>query len=253
MASRNNSRFQSGTYKCGACGKLTRETGDGEQALELCAFCLHEAELENSLSDGNISEEEFAEALSSLKQQYGRAANPNDQSGKALVPSTNAAPTKEHHMSRKPTAKSIKAAVEKHFSTPTAAPAKKAPVKAPARTSAERRASAVAATRTVMVELIKAGWTLETIADEMGSTPGCPVRWIKGRSACKELPSLQKLLVKAATKATSIKKSTSGSLKLPRVAVAARMGRVRLEDPKQLVLALQDLQAAISAVLAGGQ
>lgn len=43
----------SGTYKCQCCGKLTRETGDGESDYELCAKCNFEGLMENSISDGN--------------------------------------------------------------------------------------------------------------------------------------------------------------------------------------------------------
>lgn len=43
------SRFKtgSGAYTCNSCGKRTRETGEGESELQLCAACLDEAGLEN--------------------------------------------------------------------------------------------------------------------------------------------------------------------------------------------------------------
>lgn len=52
----NNNRFSrhlgaSGCYTCGACGKKTRSTGEGEESCQLCAFCYLEAGLENSFSD----------------------------------------------------------------------------------------------------------------------------------------------------------------------------------------------------------
>jgi len=41
---RNVSKFQRSvhtdpTYVCGACGKRTRETGEGESSVELCRVC----------------------------------------------------------------------------------------------------------------------------------------------------------------------------------------------------------------------
>jgi len=48
-----NSRMQtgSGIYECKACGKQTRETGDGESSCELCRACHDDAGLENTHSD----------------------------------------------------------------------------------------------------------------------------------------------------------------------------------------------------------
>ncbi len=40
-----------GLYTCGNCKKQTRETGDGESSVELCARCYYEAGLENEHSD----------------------------------------------------------------------------------------------------------------------------------------------------------------------------------------------------------
>lgn len=39
------------TYKCGDCGKQTRETGDGESSVELCKSCFNKATLENEHAD----------------------------------------------------------------------------------------------------------------------------------------------------------------------------------------------------------
>lgn len=49
----SNSQFRagSGTYSCLACGKKTRDTGQGEGDLRLCAACLDEAGLENEHMD----------------------------------------------------------------------------------------------------------------------------------------------------------------------------------------------------------
>ena len=49
-----NSKFQKGTgaYKCIECGKLTRETGEGESQAQLCLNCWEEGGLINEHSDG---------------------------------------------------------------------------------------------------------------------------------------------------------------------------------------------------------
>lgn len=75
---RDNSKFQvsagrTPTYKCGVCGKLTRETGHDESSVELCAFCYEEAGLENALSDGVMTQTEFDKELEMLKKKYGRS------------------------------------------------------------------------------------------------------------------------------------------------------------------------------------
>lgn len=53
MRPKDNRRFArgSGTYKCGSCGKLTRETGEGESGCGLCLLCYERSSCENSLSD----------------------------------------------------------------------------------------------------------------------------------------------------------------------------------------------------------
>jgi hypothetical protein len=43
----------SGSYTCQSCGKKTRETGDCESGVRLCAACFWQAGEENSISDGN--------------------------------------------------------------------------------------------------------------------------------------------------------------------------------------------------------
>jgi hypothetical protein len=51
------SKFQGGmkgaVYKCGYCGKMTRETGDGESSVGMCAKCYEEGGLENEHSDND--------------------------------------------------------------------------------------------------------------------------------------------------------------------------------------------------------
>lgn len=57
MCKRNNSRFQRGgmghgsTYRCEICGKLTRETGDDESSVLLCAACYWNCQIDNLISD----------------------------------------------------------------------------------------------------------------------------------------------------------------------------------------------------------
>lgn len=56
MCKRSNSRFQSGmgrssTYHCQFCGKLTRETGDGEGSCLLCAACYWDSLIAGLVSD----------------------------------------------------------------------------------------------------------------------------------------------------------------------------------------------------------
>lgn len=57
--SSRNSRFQkgSGSYRCAECGKLTRDTGNGEGALELCKHCMEQATWDNFIADGGDPEE----------------------------------------------------------------------------------------------------------------------------------------------------------------------------------------------------
>lgn len=56
----------SGAYKCGGCGKLTRDTGAGEAPLELCKRCLFEAYVENAASDYGIDSPEHRAAVARL-------------------------------------------------------------------------------------------------------------------------------------------------------------------------------------------
>lgn len=74
MATRTFRRNFTGrsTYKCNACGKLTRETGLGEEGCGLCAYCFETGGLENMLSDGHITQEQYDEQLADFNKQYGR-------------------------------------------------------------------------------------------------------------------------------------------------------------------------------------
>jgi hypothetical protein len=75
------SKFQAGnramgrkgaTYQCHVCKRQTRETGYEESSLQLCAYCLLEAYLENELSDGVIEQPEFEQKLDELQKEYKR-------------------------------------------------------------------------------------------------------------------------------------------------------------------------------------
>lgn len=69
----------SATYTCGACGKLTRETGQGEASCTLCAFCYLESGLENAYSDcdkaNNEEIEQIVAELQALETRYKRKSS----------------------------------------------------------------------------------------------------------------------------------------------------------------------------------
>lgn len=68
-----NNRFgRKGVFECHVCHSKTRDCGFGNAEVELCPFCYHEAELENSLSDGCIDKKEFEIRLAKLKKKYKR-------------------------------------------------------------------------------------------------------------------------------------------------------------------------------------
>jgi len=71
-----NNRFKGGlagsTYKCGWCGRLTRETGYGESSLRLCAYDMREAEEYNRLQDGHITDAKYQATMLKLKAEYSR-------------------------------------------------------------------------------------------------------------------------------------------------------------------------------------
>lgn len=77
---RDNRRFQAGsmfgrqggTYVCRCCKRNTRETGEGESDTQLCAYCFLESGIENALSDGAMSQEEFDKDIDELQKQYKR-------------------------------------------------------------------------------------------------------------------------------------------------------------------------------------
>jgi len=43
-------------YECECCGKRTRNTGHGEEAVELCLRCYIESLIQNAVSDYNLKE-----------------------------------------------------------------------------------------------------------------------------------------------------------------------------------------------------
>lgn len=53
-----------GAYKCSECGKLTRETGEGESDYSYCVGCFLEMQEENQRADNRTVDEEEAIILS---------------------------------------------------------------------------------------------------------------------------------------------------------------------------------------------
>jgi len=49
----------SGCFSCKSCGRQTRDTGDNGE-LQLCSECYEMAGIENSIADGNATDEEKA-------------------------------------------------------------------------------------------------------------------------------------------------------------------------------------------------
>lgn len=97
-ASRSMFGKKGSTYKCGCCGRMTRETGLDESSLELCAYCLEESYLENALSDGNIEQPQFEVDLDKLQKAYKRgkyAANEADKKTRKIQSSRYVAPQQE--------------------------------------------------------------------------------------------------------------------------------------------------------------
>jgi hypothetical protein len=62
----------SGCYTCTLCRKSTRETGHEESSVGMCAYCFLRSGLENSLSDGGHTQEQFDAQLADLNNRYGR-------------------------------------------------------------------------------------------------------------------------------------------------------------------------------------
>lgn len=76
---KRNSNFRRGipTYKCGCCGILTRETGDGESGCELCVDCYNLAGLDNGINDDGRepSESELRESARRLATIAAKGGN----------------------------------------------------------------------------------------------------------------------------------------------------------------------------------
>lgn len=70
----SNSRFKygSGLYECWSCGKRTRETGQGESDVQMCAYCYEVAGAENSYADGIIDDAQYRMVLAAISKEYGR-------------------------------------------------------------------------------------------------------------------------------------------------------------------------------------
>jgi len=57
---RVNSRFRHGTVICWNCGKVTRDTGWGENSLQMCKNCIEAQEWANGITDGTYTLEDIA-------------------------------------------------------------------------------------------------------------------------------------------------------------------------------------------------
>ena len=68
MSQFNRFRRGQSTYNCWNCGKLTRDTGNGEGGNESCAHCFEMFGLENSILDGVYSGEELTKAKQRLEK-----------------------------------------------------------------------------------------------------------------------------------------------------------------------------------------
>lgn len=74
---KNNSRFgrggfghKGGCYSCKMCGKLTRETGEGESGVEMCLLCYEKSSCENSLSDNGWGEHGDLERFTTVAEVH---------------------------------------------------------------------------------------------------------------------------------------------------------------------------------------
>jgi hypothetical protein len=65
MATQYNRITSKGTYNCDLCGKLTRDTGNGEASVNngYCLKCLYGCYLENAENDYGVDSPEYASAL----------------------------------------------------------------------------------------------------------------------------------------------------------------------------------------------
>ena len=62
----------SGCYTCRDCGKLTRETGDGESNCELCKNCFWIVQWENGCVDNEPNSEHGKDARENYKYYAGK-------------------------------------------------------------------------------------------------------------------------------------------------------------------------------------
>jgi hypothetical protein len=59
-----------GTYNCELCGKLTRDTGNGEADINngYCKKCLFECYMENAFHDHGVDSEEYKNAKAAYEE-----------------------------------------------------------------------------------------------------------------------------------------------------------------------------------------
>jgi hypothetical protein len=58
----------SGFFTCVDCGKMTRETGEGESETHTCARCLEICSWENVLDNSDKDSPEYQEAIEEIKK-----------------------------------------------------------------------------------------------------------------------------------------------------------------------------------------
>jgi len=70
MTHKYNRFGKRGTYPCGICGKLTRDTGRGEAGINdgYCAACLYQCYVDNAKADYGVDSDEYREAVLNLEK-----------------------------------------------------------------------------------------------------------------------------------------------------------------------------------------
>lgn len=62
------------TYTCEICSKQTRETGHGEESLNLCKSCLYQCYMENAEADYGKDSPQYREALANFEEHRDKQA-----------------------------------------------------------------------------------------------------------------------------------------------------------------------------------
>jgi hypothetical protein len=70
----NKFRQGSAVYKCQCCGKMTRDTGEGEKSCEMCAGCFEVSGYFNSFQDGQITAAEYNKIVEQNMDRHGECS-----------------------------------------------------------------------------------------------------------------------------------------------------------------------------------